>query len=185
MAGREKLNIVLLCQSLATGGLEQMVVNLAAGLDRERYHRTIGCIERREDLVEQAQSQGIEVFFLDKGPGVKLGAVWKLSQILRNRKTDILHTHNAGSLLYGVPAGKLAGVPSIVHTEHGRLIGETERVAPIEESGGCLAGPMRWRRFRNPLAKSIAGSRVFRWNESRSLAMASISSVTRNPRTPG
>ncbi len=128
MAGREKLNIVLLCQSLATGGLEQMVVNLAAGLDRERYQRTIGCIERREDLVEQAQSQGVEVFFLDKGPGVKPGAVWTLSRILRKRKTDILHTHNAGSLLYGVPAGKLAGVPSIVHTEHGRLIGETERV---------------------------------------------------------
>jgi hypothetical protein len=109
MAGCEKLNFVLLCQSLATGGLEQMVINLAAGLDRERYHRTIGCIERREDLIEQVQSQGIEVFFLDKGPGVKPGAVWKLSKILRSRKIDILHTHNAGSLLLWGSRGETGG----------------------------------------------------------------------------
>jgi glycosyltransferase involved in cell wall biosynthesis len=42
-------------------------------------------------------------------------------RVLRRERPDILHTHAWGTLLEGIVAGRMAGVPAIVHGEHGTL----------------------------------------------------------------
>jgi glycosyltransferase involved in cell wall biosynthesis len=41
--------------------------------------------------------------------------------MLRRERPDVVHTHAWGTLIEGIVASKLAGVPAIVHGEHGTL----------------------------------------------------------------
>ena len=125
MSGR-KLKVLILCQSLHTGGLEHMVVGLASHLNRDLIEGAIGCLGQEGDLADLARSSGIPVHALGKGPGIRPGFVLKLRRLLRREKIDVLHTHNAGCLVYGAPAAKLAGTAVLVHTEHGRLMDELD-----------------------------------------------------------
>jgi glycosyltransferase involved in cell wall biosynthesis len=47
--------------------------------------------------------------------------VARLSLLFRAVAPDIVHTHNAVPLMYGVPAARLARVPKVVHTKHGEF----------------------------------------------------------------
>lgn len=55
---------------------------------------------------------------LAKQPGWKPLLVLQLARLMRRLKTEIVHTHHIGPLIYGGLAGRLAGVRRIVHTEH-------------------------------------------------------------------
>lgn len=48
-----------------------------------------------------------------------LVSIWKLSRLLRRERYDIVHTHTAKAGLIGRIAGRLAGVPIVLHTSHG------------------------------------------------------------------
>ena len=51
-------------------------------------------------------------------------AFWKLYQLIKREKPDIVHTHLAKAGTLGRIAAKLAGAPLIVHTFHGNLFHE-------------------------------------------------------------
>lgn len=127
MPEQQKLRVMQLCQSLLTGGLEQMVLSLAMNLPSEQYERSICCLDRAGDLAEQARRGGVTVFEIAKGGGVKPATILALARLLRKEKIDVLHSHNAGCLIYGAPAAKLARIPVMVHTEHGRMLDEFDK----------------------------------------------------------
>jgi len=54
-----------------------------------------------------------------------------LWRILRAERFDVLHTHNPKPGLYGRVAGRLAGVPVVVNTNHGLHFGDGGRVRRI------------------------------------------------------
>jgi glycosyltransferase involved in cell wall biosynthesis len=55
-------------------------------------------------------------------------AAMDLWRILRAERFDVLHTHNPKPGLYGRVAGRLAGVPVVVNTNHGLHFGSGGRV---------------------------------------------------------
>src|SRR5262249_48392526 len=63
---------------------------------------------------------GAPVVCLDKQPGLRMGVVGRLRRVLRELSPDVLHTHVITALFYAGPAAAWAGVPVVVHTEHGR-----------------------------------------------------------------
>jgi glycosyltransferase involved in cell wall biosynthesis len=46
-------------------------------------------------------------------------AFWRLYRLFKNEKFDIVHTHTAKAGALGRLAGRLAGIPAIIHTPHG------------------------------------------------------------------
>ncbi|NIU00636.1 MAG: glycosyltransferase, partial [Nitrosopumilaceae archaeon] len=44
---------------------------------------------------------------------------YRISRILRTFNFDIVHTHAWGTLIEGIVGAKMAGVPIIIHGEHG------------------------------------------------------------------
>ena len=58
-----------------------------------------------------------------------LAAVAELVRVLRDLRPAILHTHNPKPGVYGRPAGRLAGVPVVVNTQHGLYATEDDRPA--------------------------------------------------------
>jgi sugar transferase (PEP-CTERM/EpsH1 system associated) len=105
---------------LHAGGMEYGVVKLANALDRGRVETTI-CSTVPATELKAHLDPAIPVFELHRRAGNDPAVVWHLYRLLRRERPDILHTHAWGTLCEGLVAGRLAGVPVIVHGEHGTL----------------------------------------------------------------
>jgi len=111
------LNVVL---SLAPGGLENGVVNIARALDPERFHIDVCCLESAGGFSTRLPESS-RVRVLGKGPGFSSAAVWKLAKVIREIRPDVVHSHNLGNLIYAGLATGWGRWRPIVHSEHGQL----------------------------------------------------------------
>ncbi len=105
--------------SLGLGGAEQVVIRLAAGLDRRRFTPVICCMNEPGPFASQATSQGIEVIALHKRPGIDLKMLRQLTQLMKARDVRIVHAHLWGASFWGRLAARMSGVPIIIVHEHG------------------------------------------------------------------
>lgn len=107
--------------SLATGGLENGVVNLVNAGGPEFRHAIV-CLSSAGSMRDRLKA-GVEVISLGKRRGHDLGAVRRLVGVLRRMRPAIVHSRNWAAF-DGVPAARLAGVPVVVHGEHGRDVAD-------------------------------------------------------------
>jgi sugar transferase (PEP-CTERM/EpsH1 system associated) len=125
--GSTKINILHLIQGLEVGGLEYMTVSLLKGLDRTRYQTSVCCYDTLGSLA-QAFNGSINIHYLKRKHGIDYSYPFKLANLLKKERIQILHLHNSTAFFYGVIAGKVAGVPAIVYTEHARDVFPNVRV---------------------------------------------------------
>jgi glycosyltransferase involved in cell wall biosynthesis len=78
-------------------------------------------------LAPQVDAQGIRLACIGKPPGVRLETFGRLRSLFQELRPDIVHTHQIGALFYAGLAARRAGVPVVVHTEHGKHYGERRR----------------------------------------------------------
>jgi glycosyltransferase involved in cell wall biosynthesis len=57
--------------------------------------------------------------------------ITRLAAVFRRWRPDVVHTHDQRALFYAGPAARLARVPWLVHTRHGRDVNATRRQAAI------------------------------------------------------
>lgn len=101
--------------SLRTGGLERFVIDLVQAQAQD-CEPIVVCLEQGGGLIDQCPA---ETIVLDLSPGLHLGAVLDIARIAREKKIQVIHTHNEKAQFYGGLAGLLARVP-VVHTKHGK-----------------------------------------------------------------
>ena len=101
------------------GGLERKVIQLLNNLDRDRFNIYLASLTPYEKEENGFLQKDIKVFSLNKIPGIDFKIIFKLSQILKQYKIDIIHSHNWATLFYAALAAKLAGTKVIIHGEHG------------------------------------------------------------------
>lgn len=106
--------------SLEPGGLENGVVNVVNGLNPSRFVSSICCLKHSGEFASRLSAQTKGIHELGWRGGTDLGLPLRLASVFRRTQTDVVHTRNATAFLYGVLGAKLAGVPTIVHSEHGR-----------------------------------------------------------------
>lgn len=114
------MNIVHVVESLDVGGLERVVLSLAAW-QRSRGDRSdIVCLYHEGALAAQSRAAGIPASSINKKPGLDLGAIWSLRRHLVERRPDVVHTHNAAAHYYAAAAvtGGL-GPRRLINTRHG------------------------------------------------------------------
>jgi len=105
---------------LRPGGMELGVVKLASGLDPRRVQSTI-CSTRPTGDLNHLLPPSVRTFELNRRHGNDLRLIWDLHGLFRRERPHIVHTHAWGTLLEGLIAARLAGVPIVVHGEHGTL----------------------------------------------------------------
>ena len=116
---------------LNTGGPAMHVVHLAEALDPTRFRTRLitGRITEDEgDMTYYARERGVEVTEI---PGMSrllsplrdLRSFLTLLRIFRRERPMIVHTHTAKAGTVGRLAAFVAGVPVIVHTFHGHVLG--------------------------------------------------------------
>lgn len=115
--------VVHLTYALDFGGLEMLLVQCINGLPADKYRHAVVCLTHYTAFADKITQPGVELFALNKPPGLGLAshvAFWKL---MRRLRPSILHTYNLAAAEYAL-TGALAGVPVRIHAEHGRDAGD-------------------------------------------------------------
>jgi sugar transferase (PEP-CTERM/EpsH1 system associated) len=112
---------------LDLGGQEKLLVELARHADRRRVVPVFACLGHRGVLADEIEAYGGEVVVLGEPSGLKLGMASRLARLFRRLRPYVVHTHDNRSLVHAVPAARMARVPRVVHTRHGRNAGTTPR----------------------------------------------------------
>jgi glycosyltransferase involved in cell wall biosynthesis len=103
--GTERTRILLVSQTLDRGGLEEAVLAIAGGLDKERFEVCVAYFVGGAVAARLAQLPGVQAVHLDiRG---RLRRLLALARLVRESRTDILHNHFCW---YGLPAAFLARV---------------------------------------------------------------------------
>ena len=100
-------------------GMERKVIQLINNLDKSVFNVSLAGLIMYDERTKGFLNQDIKLFFLDKKEGIDLKIIFRLADILRQHKIDIIHSHNWTTLLYAVLAAKIARTPVIIHGEHG------------------------------------------------------------------
>ena len=117
--------VVHLIYKLDFGGLETLLVECVNRMPADKYRHAIVCLTDYTAFSKKITRADVEIFSLNKKPGLGLDthiAIWKL---FRKLKPSILHTYNLSAIEYTL-AATLAGVPIRVHAEHGRDASDPE-----------------------------------------------------------
>jgi sugar transferase (PEP-CTERM/EpsH1 system associated) len=113
-----RARIMHVLHRMGAGGTELALRRVVAGLDPERFEHIICTVA---PIPEEEFTGDVRLVSLQR-TGTKTGSlVTDLSRLFRSERPDIVHSRNWGAI-EGVLAGKLARVPRVIHSEHGRDI---------------------------------------------------------------
>jgi len=102
-------------RALQTGGVENVVRRLVSGLDPTRFQQTV-CT-----LIPTSDACPVGTICLNRAADRAAFLVPQLRRIFAQQQPDIVHSRNWAAI-EAIPAAKIAGVPVVIHSEHGRDI---------------------------------------------------------------
>lgn len=128
---QEKINVMLLNTQMEVGGAQKMIFQLAKCLDQKRYQVTVCTLYDRGYLELFQRRENLAIFDLDMKRGSErfglkraarfLRGVWRLYQLLRAQKVDLLQTYCYYANLIGAVVARLAGVPIVIASQRESL----------------------------------------------------------------
>lgn len=118
-----KLRVCHVSMCLLTGGLERLLVEFGRNRNGERFETTFVALDGTGRPAEDLRRQGHHVECVADVVSGKIARLRRLTQIFREGKFDIVHTHNTLPHFYGALAARMAGVPVVVNSQHGRGCG--------------------------------------------------------------
>ena len=112
-----RLRVLHVITYMGRGGAEMGILKLIAGLGEGFEHRI--CTTRGFDTRFVQSHFSVEKMYSAGSPDLKLQfPLFRLASIMRRYRPHIVHTRNWGAI-EAVAAAKLAGVPVVIHSEHG------------------------------------------------------------------
>ena len=129
-----RLRVLHVISYMGRGGAEMGILKLIAGLGENFEHRICTTRGFDADFVQSQFSE--EKMYAAGSSDLKLQfPLFRLARVMRQYRPHIVHTRNWGAI-EAVAAAKLAGIPVVIHSEHGY---EVDMFAGL---------PMRQRLFR-------------------------------------
>lgn len=124
------LKIVHCVPSLTVGGTEMMVYKTLRHMNARRFSSVVVSLRTLGPLGERMAAEGLRVIALGLCAHVEIPlTLWRLCRVLAREKADLLQTYLYPANVFGVIAGRLAGVPVVSGLRCSRL--EFERYRPI------------------------------------------------------
>jgi sugar transferase (PEP-CTERM/EpsH1 system associated) len=121
---RLPIRVVHLVTTLDIGGLEKVVLDLVRCRTRATLDAHVICLDATGVLERDVLDAGVSVETI--GPhGSVPRRILRLARRLKQLRPHVLHTHNPQAHIHGAWAARLANVPVVIHTRHGR--GHPER----------------------------------------------------------
>lgn len=114
------IKVLQLLVNMPVGGAENMVAEIIAGLDPQKFQVSAACIGAPGPMAEELIKTGYPVTSL--GLDIKHTSLWRVVRgvrgLLREIKPDVLHTHLYHPNLYGRLAALGLGLKGVVATVH-------------------------------------------------------------------
>lgn len=123
MAGFHRPHILHVIDSLALGGAERVLVEIANATDSNRYRVGV-CVTRSDLTLASALDPQVTVFSLDRHRRFELDKVRHLEKFCRQEQVDLLHVHMRSSFLFISTMklmGFLRGIPVIFLEQDGDI----------------------------------------------------------------
>jgi glycosyltransferase involved in cell wall biosynthesis/peptidoglycan/xylan/chitin deacetylase (PgdA/CDA1 family) len=117
-ARKVRYNVLYVIWSLGLGGAERVVINLAKGLDKNKFNAAVCCLNDKGQFAYELEKEGIEVIALNKKGAFDIAVIFSLISVIKQHRIDVVHTHLWGANFWGRIAAKLARVKVIIATEH-------------------------------------------------------------------
>lgn len=111
--------VVHVIHRLATGGMENGLINLINRTPPGRYRHAVVCLTEAGSFADRITRENVPVVSLNRRQGHSFSLYLRLWSVLRRLRPKIVHTRNLAALEGQVPAFFLPGVRR-VHGEHGR-----------------------------------------------------------------
>lgn len=112
------MKIIFLLDQLNFAGAQKRAVNLARGLDADRFDVHIVCLQGGGPLQSAIEEAGLALTILDFHPSPwrirNLRSLFDLTRLLWRERPQAVHTFSYWCGHYGTVAGRLAGVPAII-----------------------------------------------------------------------
>ena len=134
------LRIAHVLPSFEIGGQERVALDVARA-HRAAGHRVLACTFLRGGegpLAPAFREAGVETRLVPKGPRLDPLLPVRFAALFAREGIDVVHTHNPLALVYGAPAGRLAGAV-VVHTKHGENREEQGRRLVLRRAVASLA----------------------------------------------
>jgi glycosyltransferase involved in cell wall biosynthesis len=133
-------HVVHILSSFGMGGQERVAFDLAVSQLRAGWRVTAVSLEPPPDgpLADEFRAAGIAVERVARArPGVDPILILRIARWMREQDAELAHTHNRMALIYGAPAGRLAGA-RVIHTKHGKNPKGGTRLAAAKLAARCV-----------------------------------------------
>lgn len=113
----DPIRVVYCIDNMQVGGTELNAVRTAERLDRRRFAVSVMCIRDSGPLMARYKAAGIPVHTFPMKSLLGLEAMQqaaRLIQFLRRERTEVVHSHDAYTSVYGTLCARLAGVPGVI-----------------------------------------------------------------------
>ncbi len=127
-----KIRLMQITHDLALGGLQRVVVNICRAIDRQAFDVQVLCLRALGPFSVDIERLGIEVLLLPQTTHTDYLSFLKVASLLRRHRIDVIHTHNTQPFVDGTLGALLAGVRTIVHTDHARDFPDRRRYMVAE-----------------------------------------------------
>lgn len=131
------VKVIHVVRALETGGLELLTLELCTRLGRRGDVEAAICeLFPGDGIADRPEYEGLQITTLPGSAArTRAGRIRALTDLFRREKPDVVHLHNFLPQVYGGAAARLARVPAVVATKHGRgwpSLGGSRRLA------GCV-----------------------------------------------
>lgn len=121
--------MLLAITRLMRGGAQQEVLDLVAGLDRQRFAVALACHPEGE-WTGRGRGCADEFYPIpdlvrEISPLRDLRAAAQFARVMRRGRFDIVHTHTSKAGMVGRLAACLVRVPVVIHTPHGSVFSKS------------------------------------------------------------
>lgn len=112
------IRIAYIINNLPVGGAETLLLNFIKCLDRQRYKPYIYVLFKSNPLKHEYVKAGATIRELQLTSNRRIWRIHELARLLREDKISIAHTHLCDADLYGRVASRIAGIRTIISTQH-------------------------------------------------------------------
>ena len=113
------LRVMHVVEFLALAGMEYGVIKITNRLDPRAVTPFICCLSHQVEITKQVVAPHVTVVALHQDTSRNWGIILRLARLFREKEIDVVHSHNWQTYFYAVLGARLAGVPVVIHGEHG------------------------------------------------------------------
>lgn len=116
----KKINVMMSIAGLHHGGAERVIATLCRNLDREKFSVSVCWRVSCDAIGEELKAQGFEIIGLPElDPNITpYKRFLVLKKLLKDKRIDIIHTHDTGALADAAQCRLLGSRTRLVHTYH-------------------------------------------------------------------